>query len=69
MVDSWRPPITEVHGLASHGQAVRSMKFSAVSSQFSVFNWAEASTVKTDRSGKRMLQASVFHGVKIIVES
>jgi len=25
MVGSWRPPITEVHGLAPHGQAVRSV--------------------------------------------
>jgi hypothetical protein len=31
MADSWRPPITEVHGLASHGQAVRSLWFSVLS--------------------------------------
>ena len=32
MVGSWCPPITEVHGLAPHGQAVRSV---FVSSRFS----------------------------------
>jgi hypothetical protein len=36
MVDSWRPPISEVHGLAFHGRAVRS--FPVFSSQFSVFS-------------------------------
>ncbi len=34
MADSWCPPNTEVHGLASHGQAVRSILISVAGHSF-----------------------------------